>query len=108
MTLVRSMSLALRVLVGTSWAACLVVLGLVLLFDGLPFPLVVPRLVCALVGVTFIGMGLFLFMAYVADRLVPSVGRRQSMWPLEMFVASVFVLSFGAALLVLLYGGSSA
>jgi hypothetical protein len=107
MSLVRTMSLGLRVLVGTTWAACLVVLGLLLADGGFPRLLNVPRAVWALVGLASVGAGLFIFMTIVADRLVPSVGRRLSMWRLEMAMMMLALLCGGAAVLVLVYRGTS-
>ena len=93
MTLSRNLSLAARVIVATAWAACLVILGLMVLASAPPLPLPLPRSCWILGGVAAVSAGMFLFMTVVADRLVPSVGKRQAMWGAEMVVFGAFLLS---------------
>jgi hypothetical protein len=83
----------------------LVVLGLALVSGGLGLP---PSRLYAPAGVAAIAAGMFIFMVLVADRLVPSVGVRQSMWPVEMGTVVVWVVAV-VVLGVLLFsrGGGS-
>jgi hypothetical protein len=106
LSLTRSLSLGARVAVATAWAACLVVLGLYLLVDGPPRSLAIGAGVWAFSGLASVGAGLFIFMTLVADRLIPSVGRRQSMWTAEMVMFVLFLASGAVALALARYGGS--
>jgi hypothetical protein len=94
MTLVRGMTQGALVVVSTAWAACLVILGLWLALDGPPANFPIPRPVCLSIGVSAASGGLLIFMALVADRLVPSLRRRQTMWGLEMAMFALFLSSF--------------
>jgi hypothetical protein len=58
----------------------------------------------AMGGVAAIAGGVFIFMSAVADRVVPGVGRRLSMWHLEMSVALVMALSL--VFVLISYGGA--
>lgn len=101
----RTLSLAARVIVATAWAACLVVLGLLVIAGGPPpLPLPLPRTSWFLAGLATISAGVFLFMTVVADRLVPSVGRRQAMWRTEMVVFGTFLLSGVLSFILAVYG----
>ena len=107
MILSRTLSLTARVVVATAWASCLVILGLLAIASTPPvLPVPLPRLSWVLAGVAAVAAGLFLFMTVVADRLVPSVGRRQAMWAAEMTVFAAFIGSGAVALLLALYGGA--
>ncbi len=108
MNAVRAMSLCARVLVGTSWAMCMVVLGLALLLDGLPGSRTGGHAALAeLLGLAAISAGIFVFMAMVADRLVPHVGRRMTMFPIEMALFLTLVCSSAAAALLFFRGPSA-
>jgi len=105
LTLSRNLSLAARVIVATAWAACLVILGLMVVASGPPpLPLPLPRSSWILGGLATISAGVFLFMTVVADRLVPSVGRRQTMWRAEMFVFGTFLVSGVLSFVLAIYG----
>jgi hypothetical protein len=99
----RRFSLAALVLLATAWAACMVIAGLWLMGQGARH-LPMPRGMAVLCGLTSLAGGLFIFMVAVADRVVPGVGRRLSMWPLEMLTALVMAGSFLCVLIS--YGGA--
>ena len=101
MNLARSMSLGARVSLGTAWAMCMVVLGLSLVLDGTPLPSPGRHPAWAtLLGLASMSGGLFVFMAMVADRLIPSIGRRMTMWWIEMSMAgALLACGVGAILL---------
>ena len=106
MSLARTMSLGARVVCGTAWAMCLTVLGLSLMLDGPPAMWIAGhRGSWTCLGAASCAAGLLVFMAMVADRLVPHIGRRMTMFPLEM---SMFILLVGgvAAAFMLFSGGS--
>lgn len=105
MILARTMSLGARVVFGTAWAMCLVVLGLALMVDGPPVALATGRAPWALLGLASAAAGLFVFMTMVADRLVPHVGRRMTMWRVEM--AMVVLLACSVIGAVLLFSGGA-
>jgi hypothetical protein len=50
-------------------------------------------------GLALSAAGVFLFMALVADRLIPAIGRRLSMWTLEAFVFLLFAAAVAACVL---------
>jgi hypothetical protein len=99
----RRITLAALVMLATAWAACMVVLGLWLIGQGWRH-LPMPRAMSAMSGVASLSAGLFIFMAAVADRVVPGVGRRLSMWPVEMAMALVVAVSLMCVLIS--YGGA--
>jgi hypothetical protein len=106
-TLSRTLTLAARVIVATAWAACLVILGLLIVADAPPsLPVPLPRSSWVFAGLATISAGVFLFMTVVADRLVPSVGRRQTMWGAEMAVFAAFLLSSVLSLVLAIRGVS--
>jgi hypothetical protein len=85
------------VLLATSWAMCLVVLGLWLIGEGSRW-FALPAGLCRSAGAAAVTGGLFVFMVFVADRVVPGVGRRQRMWPVEMAVLLLMVTSLAGVL----------
>lgn len=91
MTRRRALSLALVCVVGTVWAACVVMAGLWLVLDA-------PRQWPALDwpmrwgGVSLVLMGTFVFMYVVADRIFPLVGRRLA-WRVELVIVMMAVAS---------------
>jgi len=96
--LARSMSLGARVVFGTAWAMCLVVLGLSLMLDGPPVSFAPRRAPWALLGLASAAAGMLVFMAMVADRLVPHLGRRMTMFWVEMLMAALLAYGVAAAL----------
>ena len=98
MNLARTMSLGARVVFGTAWAMCLVVLGLSLMLDGPPLALAARRGPWALLGLASAAAGMLVFMAMVADRLIPHLGRRMTMFWVEMAMAALLVLGVVGAL----------
>ena len=103
MSLPRSVSLAALVIVGSAWAAILVELALWLMIDG-PRSLTVPLRLRLLGGLSAVCAGLVIFMLIVADRLFPGVGRRGSMWKVEMATMLTFLGCGAACLLSLAWG----
>lgn len=101
----RSVSLPALIIVATAWASTLVVPGLALLIDGLP-AFSIPVSVRISAGLSAIAAGLFVFMVWVADRVFPAVGRRMSMWPIEMGTFAVFLFGLAAALVLTLTRGA--
>jgi hypothetical protein len=99
----RRITLAALVTVATAWSACMVILGLWLIGQGWRH-LPMPRPMSAMGGLMSISGGLLIFMAAVADRVIPGVGRRLSMWPVEMVAAMVMAVSFVVVLIS--YGGA--
>lgn len=81
MSLPRSVSLPVLILLATMWATVLVMFGLWLMIDG---PHLVWVRIRSLAGVAAVGVGLFVFMWGVADRVFPAVGRRLTTWWVEM------------------------
>jgi hypothetical protein len=74
----------------------MVVPGVWLLFES-PRLLFLSGRESALLGAVSIAVGNFVFMVMVADRLFPSVTRRQVAWTIEMMT-----LLIGAILLILI------
>ncbi|MDX2118053.1 MAG: hypothetical protein SFY96_07725 [Planctomycetota bacterium] len=73
----------------TLWAGLLVVLGMWVMFSlSQRMPLLAPVLQCG--GLAAVAGGQFVFMAWVADRLLPGAARRV-VGPLEVFSFLVFV-----------------
>ena len=103
----RAMSLGARVLCGTAWAMCLTVLGLSLVLEGPPISWMGANRARWALGVASMAAGLFVFMAMVADRLVPQVGRRMTMWPVEMCMILLVVGGIAAAVVILSGGNQS-
>ena len=104
----RAMSLGARVACGTAWAMCLTVLGLSLMLDGPPVSWMgANRGAWVLLGLASAAAGVLVFMAMVADRLVPHVGRRMTMFPIEMAMFALLVGGFAAAILILSKGTPS-
>ena len=105
MSLPRSVSLAVLVLIATAWATLMIEFGLWLAVQG-PQVLAVPRIVRLPAGIAAISGGLVVFMIMVADRVFPIVGRRFSMWWVEMTTFLVFVFSAAVSGLVVFSGGA--
>jgi hypothetical protein len=87
-----------RIVVASAWAGSLVILGLWLLAEGRVW-LPIRGVSCTFGGLASIAAGIFLFMALVSDRLVPGVGRRQSMWAAEMAVFAGMLAGLAGVLL---------
>ena len=81
---IRTMYLAFSI----AWAACLVVIGLWLAIET-PRVLLISSFAVAVVGVVCVSAGNFVFMVRVADRIFPSVARRQVSWVIELFMLSM-------------------
>lgn len=103
----RLVSLGLRVAFGALWAGCLVVLGLAVAFGGLGLPVTPGARTTTLLGIACIAGGLFIYMVFVADRLIPAVGLRQTMWRVEMAMVMAFLCGGAAALWTALAGGGA-
>jgi hypothetical protein len=103
LSLSRTVSLSVLIAIASAWAMCLTVPGLWLVFEG-PETLMFSPDDSRIFGVLCIAMGNFVFMAFVADRVFPSVMRRESAWALEMFMISVMVTS--GVLLMLRFVGA--
>jgi hypothetical protein len=87
---------------------CLTVLGLSLMLDGPPVSWMGGgRASWTLFGLASIAAGLLVFMAMVADRLIPQVGRRMTMFPLEMTMFALLVGGAAAGFLILSGGAAS-
>jgi hypothetical protein len=98
MTLSGRLVLCARVAAASGWGGSLVVLGLWLMADGGEW-FSFPRVATVCGGLAAIAGGMLVFMVVAADRLVPGVGRRQSMWPVEIAVFVVMVASLAGAVL---------
>jgi len=103
-SLPRSVSLAVLIVVSTTWAALLVFVGLWLTLDG-PQGFPIPPVVRQLLGVAGVAGGVFVFMFLVADRVFPRVAFRLLSWKYEMCTFLVAALSlFAAGVVVALRG----
>ncbi|MBL9032356.1 MAG: hypothetical protein JNM80_11715 [Phycisphaerae bacterium] len=105
MSVHRGLSMAILGVLATVWAGALVIAGLWLVFDG-PRTLPVSPLTLRSAGAASIAGGGLVFMVLVADRLFPSVGRRMSMWLVEMAGFAAFALGVAGCVLGAL-GGTS-
>lgn len=103
MSLSRTVSLGVLTAIASAWAVCLTVPGLWLMVET-PRIFLFDPFDSFLAGVLCIAMGNFVFMAFVADRMFPSVMKRESAWALEMFMISVMVTM--GILLVLRFVGA--
>lgn len=102
MTSTPVMGLTLRSVAASLWAGVMIVLGLVVLFDG-PGPLPFPRQFFTFLGVAAVAGGQFVFMVLVADRLVRGAHRRVVVM-IEVVTFAMFVLGVGATLGLLAMG----
>lgn len=97
MSLSRTVSLGVLTAIASAWAVCLTVPGFWLVCEGpsdiLPIIPLSPT-GSRILGVLAIAMGNFVFMTFVADRVFPSVMRRQTVSNLEMFMIGVMLTSF--------------
>lgn len=99
MSLPRRISLVVLMLCATAWAAVWVMLGLWLILDG-PRQAPLPAAASLSAGLCAVSAGLIVFMCFVADRLFPAVGRRLSMWRIEMGTVLAFLIGGGLAILL--------
>lgn len=90
------LGLVLRSAAASLWAAVMIILGLVVLFDG-PGPLPFPRQLFTLLGVAAVAGGQFVFMVLVADRLLRGAHRRVVVL-IEVVTFALFVLGVGATM----------
>jgi hypothetical protein len=100
---VRAAALTARIGFPLAWGACLVILGLWSIDEGWRWLPLRPA-TGAWIGSLLMAAGLFVFMVLVADRLLPRLGRRYSMWRLEMLVCLAMLASC-AAVVVSYRGG---
>ena len=107
MSLVRTMSMGARVVLGTSWAVCMFVPGLALVINGPQLAWSTRHAPWSLLGLAAMAGGLFVFMTTVADRLVPHVGRRPSTWRFEMMLFLILVVCGLVAFGMFFSGGFS-
>ncbi len=98
MSLSRSVSLGVLVSIASAWAACMVFPGLWLLLES-PRTMFLSFPTSAMFGILCIAAGNFVFMVLVADRVFPSVSRRQFTWTVEMFTLSIMLTTVIAIVL---------
>lgn len=92
----RRLSLGCVIAVGAVWAACLVIGGLWFVFD-LSRAIPPAGWGVVVVGLGFIAAGEFVFLALVADKLFPRMGRRMGAWAVQMALFGVFLVSITCA-----------
>jgi len=96
----RSASLTVFTALATMWAGVLVVLGMWVMFSlSQRMPVLAPVLQSG--GLAAVAGGQFVFMAWVADRLLPGAARRV-VGPLEVLCFLVFVGGLAGTLWFLL------
>ncbi|MFZ4576092.1 MAG: hypothetical protein ACOYN0_17035 [Phycisphaerales bacterium] len=96
MTKTPVVGLAIRSVAASLWAGVMVILGLVVLFEG-PGPLPFPPQLFALLGVAAVAGGQFVFMVLVADRLLRGAHRRAVVM-IEVGTFALFVAGVGATM----------
>ncbi|MFN0131011.1 MAG: hypothetical protein ACKVW3_00510 [Phycisphaerales bacterium] len=106
MSVQRGISMAVLGVLATAWAGALVIAGLWLVIDAPRSWAVSPGALRSAGAASIAGGGL-VFMVLVADRLFPAVGRRMSMWTLEMLGFAAFVVGVSGCVVAVLQGGAT-